>query len=234
MTNNMIEWLKRLPSDTQQKLRELTQTVAQMRSCHTIYPPQEKIFAALDAVHPDDVRVVILGQDPYHGTNQANGLSFSVNKGVPLPPSLQNIFKELVNDIGCPYPTSGDLTHWAEQGVLLLNTTLTVEAHHPNSHSDLGWNEITNDIIHYLAKSPQTVVFIAWGRYAFDTVNRACSDIDAVQNDTNIGIASTHPSPYSALKSASYAEAFIGSRPFSRTNTILIAHGLRPIDWSLT
>ncbi|MDE6326857.1 MAG: uracil-DNA glycosylase, partial [Duncaniella sp.] len=182
------------------------------------FPPARRIFAAFDACPFDDVKVVILGQDPYHDVGQANGLSFSVNPGMPLPRSLVNIFRELHDDIGCPMPVDGDLSRWARQGVLMLNSTLTVEAHRPTSHNGRGWEEFTDEVIMRLAHDREHLVFILWGSYAarkgaFIDRNRHCV------------ITSPHPSPLSASR------GFFGSKPFSKTNDYLVAHSLVPIEW---
>lgn len=185
----------------------------------TVYPPGGKIFAAFDACPFDDVKVVIIGQDPYHGPGQANGLCFSVNGGIPNPPSLLNIFKEVKDDLGlADMPVDGDLTRWARQGVLLLNSTLTVEAHRAGSHQGHGWEEFTDSVIANINSKLSNVVFILWGSYAI----RKGSYID---RDKHLVLTSAHPSPLSAYR------GFFGSRPFSRANEYLVAHGKTPIDW---
>lgn len=198
--------------------KSLTDFVRAEYGTKQCFPPARKIFAAFDACPFEDVKVVILGQDPYHDVGQANGLSFSVNPGMPLPRSLVNIFRELHDDIGCPMPVNGDLSRWARQGVLMLNSTLTVEAHRPTSHNGRGWEEFTDEVIMRLAQDREHLVFILWGSYAarkgaFIDRNRHCV------------ITSPHPSPLSASR------GFFGSKPFSRANDYLLAHGLTPIDW---
>lgn len=184
----------------------------------TVYPPAGRIFAAFDACPFADVRVVILGQDPYHGPGQANGLCFSVNPGVEVPRSLQNIYKELRDDLGAEPPLSGDLSRWARQGVLLLNATLTVDAGMAGSHQGRGWEEFTDAAIRALAQRRQGLVFILWGAYA----QRKGAFIDRGRHCV---ISSAHPSPLSASR------GFFGSRPFSRANQYLIAQGKAPIEW---
>lgn len=182
-----------------------------------IYPPREQVFAAFAATPPERVRVVILGQDPYHGPGQAHGLSFSVPPGVPLPPSLRNIFKELVADLGCATPASGNLSHWAEQGVLLLNTLLTVVDGTPLAHRQLGWEWFTDGVIELLSRQPQKIVFLLWGAPAQKKKPLIASHQPV--------LCAPHPSPLSAHR------GFFGSRPFSRCNDLLIAAGREPIEW---
>ena len=187
-----------------------------------IYPPSVQIFAALQQTPPERVHVVILGQDPYHGQQQANGLAFSVNPGQKLPPSLRNIFKELNSDIGCETPASGDLTKWAQQGVLLLNTTLTVFAGQPNSCSGWGWDVFTGAILEACEQLPQPIVYILWGANAQKVGARVGKRAGKAK------ILGNHPSPLSANRGG-----FFGTSPFSRTNTFLQDHAAHPIDWSL-
>ena len=185
----------------------------------TTFPPPAQIFAAFDSCPFDNVKVVILGQDPYHGPGQANGLCFSVNRGVQAPPSLQNIYKEVQTDMGLPAPsTDNDLSRWARQGVLLLNSTLTVEAHRPTSHQGHGWEQFTDDVIRTLNDSKEHLVFILWGSYAI----KKGAFID---RNKHLVITSPHPSPLSAYR------GFFGSRPFSRTTAYLVQNGIAPIDW---
>ena len=186
----------------------------------TIYPPKNEIFNAFRHTPYKDVKVVILGQDPYHGVNQAEGLSFSVKNGLNKPPSLQNIFKELNNDLGIPFPKSNSLIPWADQGVLLLNTVLTVEASKAASHKDKGWEQFTDHVIEILNKKKTPVVFILWGNFAKAKKN-------LITNKNHYVIESAHPSPFSANN------GFFGSRPFSKTNTFLTSKGLNPIDWKI-
>lgn len=184
----------------------------------TIYPPAKLIFNAFDHCPFDRTKVVIIGQDPYHGPGQAHGLCFSVNEGVPNPPSLQNIFKEIQSDLGKPLPPNGSLVRWATQGVLLLNATLTVEAHKAGSHQRKGWEEFTDAAIRCLAEEREGIVFILWGAYAQKKgafINR----------DKHLVLTSAHPSPLSAYN------GFFGNRHFSRANEYLVAHGKTPIEW---
>lgn len=183
-----------------------------------VYPPAAKIFAAFDACPFDKVKAVILGQDPYHGAGQANGLSFSVNPGVRIPPSLVNIFKEVSNDTGAPIPADGDLSRWAKQGVLLLNATLTVEADKAGSHQGQGWEQFTDEVISRLSRDRDHLVFILWGSYAI----RKSVLIDSSRH---LVLTSPHPSPLSAHR------GFFGNHHFSRTNEYLVAHGETPIVW---
>ena len=186
----------------------------------TIYPLPQNIYNALRLTSYADTKVVILGQDPYHEINQAHGLAFSVNKGVDVPPSLQNIYKELHDDLGCSIPNHGYLVYWAKQGVLLLNTVLTVVAHQANSHRGKGWEELTDTIIRKLNDKSQPVVFILWGA-------NARNKKQFINNPEHLIIESVHPSPLSAYN------GFFGSKPFSRTNNYLISKGLKPIDWQI-
>lgn len=223
------EWFEQLPTDVVAQAKNLLEQVDAMRQTETIYPAQESILNAIALTAPANVRVVILGQDPYHGPGQAMGLSFSVPEGQKLPPSLRNIYKEMAADLGCTAPTSGDLTSWAQQGVLLLNTTLTVREHAANSHAKLGWKTLTDAIVRLCLQLDQPVVFLTWGRHAIDMVEAAREATDATAN--KFFLASTHPSPLSATRAAGGLPAFMGSRPFSRTNELLAQHGAAPIDW---
>ena len=185
-----------------------------------IYPPKEYLFNALKPTSYKDTKVVIVGQDPYHGEHQAHGLSFSVQKGVKLPPSLQNIYKELENDLGIKPHSDGDLTKWAKQGVLLLNAVLTVEKDKAASHRNLGWEPFTDYIIKVLNKKNEPVVFILWGNFAKEKAK-------LITNSKHYIIMSPHPSPFSAYT------GFFGSKPFSKTNEFLVKNNLNPIDWAL-
>lgn len=186
-----------------------------------IYPPNAKIFNALNTTILDDVKVVILGQDPYHGPNQANGLSFSVQKGLPLPPSLRNIYHEMVTDLGIEAPKHGDLTAWAEQGVLLLNSVLTVEAGQPTSHQKMGWEKFTDAVIDVINEQRQHVVFILWGAYAQRKGER-------INTEKHLVLKAAHPSPLAANRGG-----FFGCKVFSKTNTYLKQNGIEPIKWQL-
>ena len=186
----------------------------------TIYPLTQNIYNALRLTTYKDTKVVILGQDPYHEPNQAHGLAFSVNKGVNIPPSLINIYKELHDDIGCAIPNHGYLVSWAKQGVLLLNTVLTVIAHNANSHKNKGWELLTDTIIKKLNDKQEPIVFILWG-------SNARSKKQYITNPKHLIIESVHPSPLSAYN------GFFGSKPFSKTNDFLIKNNLKPIDWEI-
>lgn len=196
----------------------LTQFVADRYRNATIYPPGSKIFAAFDSCPFNEVKVVILGQDPYHGPGQANGLCFSVNPGIDIPPSLQNIFKEIHADTGAPIPADGDLTRWARQGVLLLNATLTVEAHQAGSHQGKGWETFTDHAIEALSRNRDNLVFILWGSYAK-------SKASLIDKSRHLVLTSPHPSPLSAHR------GFFGNHHFSLANDYLARHGKTPIMW---
>ena len=228
---NINAWLDEAPIEVRATCDRLLAEVAAMRADQTIYPPQDDILNALAWTAPQDVRVVILGQDPYHEEGQAMGLSFSVHQGCKLPPSLRNIYKEMAADLGCLVPGSGDLSNWARQGVLLLNTTLTVRQGAANSHAKLGWQTVTDYVVRRCLTLPQPVVFLAWGRFAIGLVEGAKADLGSSASGEKFVLASTHPSPLSATRAAGGLEAFIGSRPFSRANELLVAHGAKPIDW---
>ncbi|MEN9498082.1 MAG: hypothetical protein RL750_981 [Bacteroidota bacterium] len=186
----------------------------------TIYPPGPLIFNAFNTTAFDQVKVVIIGQDPYHGPGQAHGLSFSVPFGVPPPPSLQNIFKELESDLGLRKPVQGDLTHWAQQGVFLLNASLTVRAGEPMSHAQIGWARFTDATIHALAERRTHLVFLLWGKFA----QEKAKFIDPTKH---LILKAAHPSPLSAHS------GFFGCKHFSQTNAYLVAHKIEPIDWSI-
>lgn len=231
---NIDTWLSGASQEVVETTSRLMAAVEELRETETIYPSQEKILNALAFTAPKDVRVVILGQDPYHGPNQAMGLSFSVPQGEKLPPSLRNIYKEMAADLGCSMPESGDLASWAQQGVLLLNTTLTVREHAANSHSKLGWQVLTNYVIERCFSLPQPVVFLAWGRHAITLVEDARSRAvgqSCANLETKHILKSTHPSPLSANKQGGELRAFMGSRPFSSANNLLVRCGQSPIEW---
>lgn len=212
-------WKVRLQSEFDAPyFTQLTDFVRQEYATTRVYPPGSQMFAAFDACPFERVKVVILGQDPYHEPGQAHGLCFSVNDGVAFPPSLQNIFKEIRDDLGIPVPTSGNLTRWAEQGVLLLNATLTVRAHQAGSHQNRGWEQFTDAVIHRLAQEREHLVFILWGSYAQRKG-------DFIDRNRHLVLQSPHPSPLSAHR------GFFGNRHFSRTNEYLTAHGIEPILW---
>ena len=198
----------------------LTEFVRSEYQTATIYPPGRFIFNAFNLCPFDKVKVVIIGQDPYHGPGQAHGLCFSVNDGVPFPPSLQNIFKEIQSDLGAPIPTSGNLTRWANQGVLLLNATLTVRAHQAGSHQRRGWEEFTDDVIRLLNTREKPMVYLLWGGNA-----RAKKKL--ITNPAHLVLECAHPSPLSAYN------GFFGCRHFSKANEFLKNNGLEEIDWSI-
>lgn len=183
-----------------------------------VYPPGREIFAAFDASPFEETKVVIIGQDPYHGPGQANGLCFSVAPGVPFPPSLMNIFKEVNSDTGAPIPQNGDLSRWAKQGVLLLNSSLTVREHQPKSHSGIGWETFTDAAVEALAQSRDNLVFMLWGSDAIKKGSR-------IDRNRHLVLTSPHPSPLSAHR------GFFGNHHFSRANNYLIEHGKTPIIW---
>lgn len=215
-------WKKRLlPEFETDYMKSLKSFLAeQYKKKKTIYPKGAEYFAALNLTPFEKVRVVILGQDPYHGPNQAHGLSFSVKPGIPAPPSLQNIYKELKTDIGCEIPKHGYLEAWAKQGVLLLNATLTVEAGKAGSHQKKGWENFTNRIVELLNEEREHVVFILWGAYAQKKGEK-------IDRKKHFVIESVHPSPLSSHR------GFFGSKPFSKANAYLKKQGLEPIDWCL-
>lgn len=199
---------------------ELQHFVAEERRHHTVYPPTDEVFAALHLTPLAQVKVLILGQDPYHGPGQAHGLCFSVRGGTRLPPSLENIFTELHDDLGIERPATGDLTPWARQGVLLLNATLTVRAHQAASHQGKGWETFTDRVIAAVDAKPERVVFILWG-------NSARKKKALVDTRRHVVLESPHPSPLSAHR------GFFGSKPFSRANAALVEAGREPVDWRL-
>lgn len=190
------------------------------QSSHEIFPPHDQIFAAFDATSLASTTVVIVGQDPYHGPGQANGLSFSVRADAKVPPSLRNIFRELASDLSIPPPTHGDLSHWARQGVLLLNSTLTVRNGEAHSHVGRGWETLTDRVIEYISTHKSGCVFILWG-------SSAQKKAHLINVDCHHIVSAPHPSPLSAHR------GFFGSRPFSRTNQLLVESGHAPIDWAL-
>ena len=198
--------------------QELLAFVQKRREEVSVFPEEKNVFRALELTPFESVKVVILGQDPYHGFGQAHGLSFSVQKGIPLPPSLRNIYKELQEDLGGELPTEGDLSHWAKQGVLLLNTVLTVEEGNANSHKGMGWERLTNRLIESLNELNHPVIFILWGKPAQDKEK-------LITNPSHVILKSPHPSPLSAYR------GFFGSKPFSKVNEMLIQQEQTPIRW---
>jgi uracil-DNA glycosylase len=212
-------WKARLADQFEQPyFINLVNFVKNEYATRTVYPQGSKIFNAFEKTPFEQVKTVILGQDPYHEPGQAHGLCFSVNTGVPLPPSLQNIYKEITSDLGIKPPSSGNLERWAEQGVLLLNATLTVQAHKAGSHQQKGWEEFTDAVIHKVAGEKEHVVFILWGSYA----QKKGSFIDSSKH---LILKSAHPSPLSAHR------GFFESKPFSKTNEYLVKTGQSPIAW---
>ena len=212
-------WKKALSHEWEEPyFKELTAFVGERYRNARIYPPGSRIFAAFDECPFNNVKVVILGQDPYHGPGQANGLCFSVNPGVAMPPSLINIFKEIQSDTGAPMPDNGDLSRWASQGVLLLNATLTVEEHRAGSHQGKGWETFTDHVISTLSQQRDNLVFILWGSYAK-------SKSALIDHQRHMVLTSTHPSPLSAYR------GFFGNHHFSTANAYLASHGRTPIIW---
>lgn len=212
-------WHDRLSSEWDKPyFVNLTDFVRHEYATGTVYPPASKIFAAFDSCPFDDVKVVIIGQDPYHGPGQANGLCFSVAPGVPIPRSLVNIFKEVSDDTGAPMPQNGDLSRWARQGVLLLNATLTVRAHSAGSHQGMGWEELTDKVMERLNAERSGLVFILWGSYA-------ARKGELIDRSKHLVLTSPHPSPLSASR------GFFGNHHFSRANAYLKEHGKTPIEW---
>lgn len=215
------DWLKPLSSEFKKPYyAKLYQTIKSEYETRQIFPAVDDIFNAFDFTPLSEVKVVILGQDPYHNVGQAHGLCFSVKPDVAIPPSLVNIYKELKEDVGCRIPNNGCLVKWARQGVLLLNTVLTVRAHQANSHRGIGWEEFTDAAIRILNDVERPLVFILWGRPA--RMKKAM-----LTNPAHLVLEAAHPSPLSA------GSGFFGSRPFSKTNAFLEEHGIAPIDWQI-
>lgn len=215
------EWLNALKEEFGKPYyKKLFDTVNQEYQTRQIFPPAEDVFNAFHFAPLNQVKVVILGQDPYHGENQAHGLCFSVKPEVEIPPSLVNIYKELQDDLGCTIPSHGYLEKWAKQGVLLLNTVLTVRAHQANSHRGIGWEEFTDAAIRVLNEQERPIVFILWGR-------PAQLKKKMLNNPRHLVLEAPHPSPLSSYR------GFFGSKPFSQTNRFLEANGLEPIDWQI-
>lgn len=215
------DWLEALQDEFRKPYyKKLFQTVNEEYKTKQIFPPADDIFNAFHLTPLHKVKVVILGQDPYHGDGQAHGLCFSVRPGVQVPPSLQNIYQELHDDLGCTIPDHGCLVKWAKQGVLLLNTVLTVRAHQANSHKGIGWEEFTDAAIRKLNEQDRPIVFILWGRPA--QMKKAM-----LHNPKHLILEAPHPSPLSAYR------GFFGSRPFSQANRFLEVQGIEPIDWQI-
>lgn len=214
-----ISWSYLLKEEFQKKyFQKLELFVSEAYQNTLVYPPAEHVFKAFESCSLLNLKVVIIGQDPYHGQGQAHGLSFSVDHGVPIPPTLRNIFKELKSDLNVPIPTSGNLAHWANQGVFLLNATLTVQSKSPGSHQKQGWEEFTDHVIGLISEQKSNVVFILWGAFAQKKMN-------LINETKHLIIRSVHPSPFSARN------GFFGSKPFSKTNDYLTKHSQEAIKW---
>ena len=215
------DWLEPLQDEFKKPYyAKLYKTVLEEYNTRTIFPSADDLFSAFQLTPLSKVKVVILGQDPYHNDGQAHGLSFSVKPNVPIPPSLVNIYKELQDDLGCKVPNHGYLKQWAEQGVLLLNTVLTVRAHQAYSHRGIGWEEFTDAVIRILNEKDEPLVFILWGK-------PAQSKKSMLTNKKHLILESAHPSPLSAYR------GFFGSKPLSKTNEFLVANGVEPIHWQI-
>lgn len=212
-------WKSKLSQEFQKPyFEQLIQFVKQEYQAGMVYPPGKEIFRAFDCVDFDDIKVVIIGQDPYHGPGQANGLCFSVHEGVTMPPSLKNIFKEIQNDLGKPIPKNGELERWANQGVLLLNATLTVKASSPGSHQNKGWETFTDAVIRQISDQKSNIVFLLWGAYAQKKG-------EIIDRNKHLVLMSAHPSPFSADR------GFFGCKHFSKANEYLKSKGIKEIDW---
>ncbi len=218
----MDESWKKVLFDEFQKpyFSSLKEFLADEKQKHTVYPHGSNIFAAFDNTPFENVKVVVLGQDPYHGAGQAHGLAFSVNDGVPFPPSLQNIFKELRDDMGCDMPKSGNLTKWAKEGVFLINAVLSVRAGEANSHKSRGWEIFTDSVIKLLSEQKESLVYMLWGA-------PAGAKASLIDERKHLILKAPHPSPLSSYR------GFFGSKPFSKTNDYLKSKAIRPIDWCL-
>ena len=215
------DWLKPLSEEfSKPYYKKLYQTVCQEYAAGPVFPPADDIFNAFHLTPLVDVKAVIIGQDPYHNYNQAHGLCFSVRPSVEIPPSLLNIYKELQDDLGCYIPNNGYLVKWAKQGVLLLNTVLTVRAHQANSHQNIGWEEFTDAVIRIVDEQDQPIVFLLWGR-------PAQMKKQLLTNPNHLILEAPHPSPLSAYR------GFFGCKHFSKTNEFLVSHGREPIDWQI-
>ncbi|MGW0393434.1 uracil-DNA glycosylase [Streptomyces sp. NPDC003042] len=213
-------WLPAIGGELDQPyFKELVEFVEKERANGPVYPPREQVFAALEATPFDQVKVLVLGQDPYHGAGQGHGLCFSVRPGVKVPPSLRNIYKEMKEELGLPVPDNGYLMPWAEQGVLLLNAVLTVREGEPNSHKGKGWEKFTDSVIRAVSDRSDPVVFVLWGAYAQ-------KKIPLIDEERHVVVKGAHPSPLSAKK-------FFGSRPFTQINEAVAAQGHEPIDWRI-
>ena len=218
----MNSWKEFIAAEsTKEYYLKLKQVIDKAYATEVIYPPKEDIYNAFKHCPLDKVKVVILGQDPYHGVGQAHGLSFSVNKGIALPPSLRNIYRELEQDVDFINPNHGDLTYWAKQGVLLLNDVLTVKAAAAGSHQKLGWEQFTEHVISFLSEQKSDLVFMLWGNYALKKGKK-------IDRTKHLVLVSGHPSPMSANQGK-----WFGNKHFSQANTFLVSKGKQPIDWQL-
>jgi len=217
----MLTWSEFLKDEFKQDyFLSLSENLKREYDQKTIYPPKDQVFNAFSYAPYEALKVVLIGQDPYHQVHQAHGVCFSVQEGIKIPPSLQNIFKELKEDMKCPLPSSGSLVQWAKQGVLLLNSILTVEDSHPLSHKDIGWQTFYEHVLTVCDQHPSPIVFILWGKQA-----QAAQAF--IKNPKHLVLKSVHPSPLSAY------QGFFGSKPFSQTNTFLIQQNRSPIEWCL-
>lgn len=221
-TNNFKDWAVALkPEYEKEYFKKLRAKITEEYKTQTIYPPVDEVFAALKLTSPSDTKIVILGQDPYHEPNQAKGLCFAVNKGRKTPPSLQNIYKELKNEYpDFEIPSHGDISSWATQGVLLLNTVLTVRAHQARSHAGIGWETFTSEIVRIIEEQNQPIVYMLWGR-------DARSKKELITNPNRLILETTHPSPFSA------SHGFLGCNHFKTANEWLEKHNATPIDWRI-
>lgn len=221
-TNNFRDWAIALkPEYEKEYFKKLRAKIIEEYKTQTVYPPVDEVFAALKLTSPSDIKVVILGQDPYHGPNQAMGLCFAVNKGCKVPPSLQNIYKELKTEYpNFEIPSHGDISSWGKRGVLLLNTVLTVRAHEARSHASIGWETFTSAIINIIEQQNQPIVYMLWG-------NDAKTKKTLITNPNHLILETTHPSPFSAN------HGFLGCGHFKKANEFLISHNISPIDWRI-
>ena len=221
MSTVASDWLPYFQEEAgKEYYKELTAKVKSEYAKYRVFPPKDQVFSAFSLTSYKDVKVVIIGQDPYHNVGQAHGLCFSVQKGIDVPPSLQNIYQELHDDLGCYIPNNGMLSKWAEQGVLLLNTVLTVRAHEANSHRGIGWERFTDRVIELVDAKKEPVVFLLWG-------SPAQKKEAMLHNPNHLVLKAPHPSPLSAYR------GFFGCRHFSKTNEFLASHGQTPIDWQI-
>ena len=225
-----MRWSDLIEPTITKKAYELADRAAQETALgNTTYPPRDAIFRALRLTTPDNLKICVVGQDPYHTPGQADGLAFSTPDGHPIQPSLRNIYKELRDDLGIESPENGNLEKWAAEGVLLLNTSLSVYESRPGSCIDWGWDEFTHAVFAAALELQKPVVFLLWGAKAINFL----ADVDFASHPDKLAICSSHPSPFSADRGTRRSPAFLGSRPFSRANTFLVEHGVAPVNWSL-